>query len=249
MGFNWKQALAGMVAGLSVWSAGQAMAANATRCIDRGDRVVLRFNDVELRTRGSFDPVFLRRQVNQLCGRGTLRAAESVRVIAKSRAGRGQAYLEAGRFGAGEFTTRNARVGGSPSDFFSSEGFTFDRINFSIPRGYRQLGFRIYLRGNIILRRVVIFKAQRGGGGGGFGDSIRLTCESQNFRYSECRIPGRANLRNAQVRLLRQLSSATCVQNRNFGLDDTRGTLWVDEGCRGEFEVLLGRGGRGRIGL
>ena len=43
----------------------------------------------------------------------------------------------------------------------------------------------------------------------------------------------------ADVRLVRQLSSARCVEGQTWGQD--RSGLWVTQGCRAEFEVR-GRG-------
>jgi hypothetical protein len=59
----------------------------------------------------------------------------------------------------------------------------------------------------------------------------RLTCESKNLERAECRIRDGA----PQVQLIRQLSSAACTRYITWGLKP--GVLWVDKGCRGEFEV------------
>jgi hypothetical protein len=44
------------------------------------------------------------------------------------------------------------------------------------------------------------------------------------------------------VRLLRQISGTRCIQNRTWGYD--RDEVWVDDGCRAEFEVRTRRDGR-----
>jgi hypothetical protein len=44
------------------------------------------------------------------------------------------------------------------------------------------------------------------------------------------------------VRLIRRLSDASCVQGRSWGYD--RNSVWVDDGCRAEFEVRSLGGGR-----
>jgi Protein of unknown function (DUF3011) len=64
----------------------------------------------------------------------------------------------------------------------------------------------------------------------GTGLSTRLTCESSNGQRNECRIRN-----GAQVQLVKQLSSSACVRNSSWGTG--YGVLWVDKGCRGEFEV------------
>jgi hypothetical protein len=49
-----------------------------------------------------------------------------------------------------------------------------------------------------------------------------------------------------EVRLVRQLSKTTCVQDTNWGLN--RSSIWVDGGCRGVFasgDALRGGDGRG----
>jgi hypothetical protein len=82
------------------------------------------------------------------------------------------------------------------------------------------------------------FTAGRGGGwgnGGGWsGTGERIRCESDNGRTRTCAVPPRAD-----VRLVRQLSSARCVEGQTWGQD--RNGLWVTQGCRAEFEVR-GRG-------
>ncbi len=90
------------------------------------------------------------------------------------------------------------------------------------------------------------FASVRGGGwgnGGGWsGNGQRLRCESDNGRTRTCAIPSRA-----EVRLVRQLSNARCIEGRTWGQD--RGGLWVTQGCRGEFEVYgRGNGGWGNGG-
>jgi len=66
--------------------------------------------------------------------------------------------------------------------------------------------------------------------GPGTGMPDRVTCESSNGQRTECRIRN-----GAQVQLVKQLSSAACVRNNTWGTGV--GVLWVNKGCRGEFEV------------
>jgi hypothetical protein len=76
----------------------------------------------------------------------------------------------------------------------------------------------------------------RGHDGGAAGQRFR--CESNDHRANECGVPGRGD-----VRIVRQLSDVRCVEGRNWG--QRGGRVWVDDGCRAEFEVSY-RGGRGR---
>lgn len=68
------------------------------------------------------------------------------------------------------------------------------------------------------------------------GGRDRIRCESTNQSYRHCR----ANTRDG-VRLYRQLSSSACRYNDTWG-HDRRG-VWVDRGCRGEFQLYTGSSG------
>jgi hypothetical protein len=71
------------------------------------------------------------------------------------------------------------------------------------------------------------------GSGGGSGDTRRLICESRDRRYTECGIE-----RRSYVKLLRQLSgSAACSEGDSWGITVNQQAIWVDKGCRAEFEV------------
>ena len=69
-----------------------------------------------------------------------------------------------------------------------------------------------------------------GPGGPGSGLPDRVTCESSSGQRAECRIRT-----GAQVQLVKQLSTAACVRDNSWGTG--YGVLWVDKGCRGEFQV------------
>jgi hypothetical protein len=74
--------------------------------------------------------------------------------------------------------------------------------------------------------------AQGRGGGQGSGQTIR--CESQNNRERTCGTAFRGN-----IVLVRQLSGSACIEGQSWG---QRGSsVWVRNGCRGEFAE--GRGG------
>ena len=57
-----------------------------------------------------------------------------------------------------------------------------------------------------------------------------ITCESRNNSYQTCPVDG-----SSGVRLSRQLSSQGCWENDTWGYDRNR--IWVDRGCRAEFQV------------
>ena len=61
----------------------------------------------------------------------------------------------------------------------------------------------------------------------------RLMCGAVTGAQVECPTQGRAT----SVRLVRELSSGLCRQNRSWGFSDA--AIWTNRGCRGEFEVIL----------
>lgn len=67
-----------------------------------------------------------------------------------------------------------------------------------------------------------------------------VICESVNERYARCAVDTRGG-----VELSRQLSRGACIAGRTWGYEP--GFIWVDRGCRGEFEI--GRGGYGPPGF
>ncbi|RPE81501.1 DUF3011 domain-containing protein [Vulcaniibacterium tengchongense] len=71
---------------------------------------------------------------------------------------------------------------------------------------------------------------------GGRADVVR--CDSNDGRYRECAADTRLG-----VRLLRQYSKASCIEGRSWGV--RRGAVWVDDGCRAEFQLGRGWGGGG----
>jgi hypothetical protein len=64
--------------------------------------------------------------------------------------------------------------------------------------------------------------------------SYWLTCESRDSRRFYCRI-GEGDT----PRVEQQMSRTSCVEGSTWGVSP--GYLWVDDGCRAEFEVLKGR--------
>ena len=71
------------------------------------------------------------------------------------------------------------------------------------------------------------------GNGQGYGNIVR--CDSDDGRYNRCAFPG-----GGRAELVRQVSRAACVEGRSWGSD--RGSVWVSQGCRGEFAVRRGGG-------
>lgn len=57
-----------------------------------------------------------------------------------------------------------------------------------------------------------------------------VTCSSNDGRRNWCAIGNRRN-----VRLSRQISGSPCIQGQTWDID--RRGLWVDRGCRAEFQV------------
>jgi len=62
----------------------------------------------------------------------------------------------------------------------------------------------------------------------GWGRTVR--CESDDYDFNRCPVAA-----GSEVRLVRQLSDATCRRGDTWG-HDRRG-IWVDEGCAAEFRV------------
>lgn len=71
-------------------------------------------------------------------------------------------------------------------------------------------------------------------GGPGYGERNLVRCESRDNRRHYC-----AADTSRGMQLVRQLSSARCVQGSTWGYDG-RG-VWVVSGCRGEFAPATGR--------
>lgn len=67
-------------------------------------------------------------------------------------------------------------------------------------------------------------------GAAGAAQAEVITCSSRDNDYNFCP----ADTANG-VTLRRQLSHSDCVFNRSWGFD--RRGVWVDKGCRGEFQV------------
>jgi len=66
-----------------------------------------------------------------------------------------------------------------------------------------------------------------------------ITCSSDDMKRHWCNV-----YTGGRVRLIKQKSDSPCVQGRTWGYNNNG--IWVDRGCRAEFEV--GRGGGGGSG-
>lgn len=75
---------------------------------------------------------------------------------------------------------------------------------------------------------------ERGAGRGRHPAIVR--CESTDQRYRHCRADT-----DDGVRLYRQLSKSACRYQETWGYD--RRGVWVDQGCRGDFQLYTGRSG------
>jgi len=65
----------------------------------------------------------------------------------------------------------------------------------------------------------------------GVDDSANIVrCESRDNARSYCDVTG-----SRSVRLVRQVSGAPCIQGRSW--DYNRRSIWVDDGCRADFEI------------
>jgi hypothetical protein len=59
-----------------------------------------------------------------------------------------------------------------------------------------------------------------------------MKCESHGYKFAECD----AGFPAGNAKLVKKFSKSACVKNRSFGVKENM--LWVDKGCRGNFEVL-----------
>jgi hypothetical protein len=73
-----------------------------------------------------------------------------------------------------------------------------------------------------------------GQGGGGSGQTIH--CASNDERRQFCRVDTRGG-----VQLTRQVSGSPCIEGRTWGY--TRDGIWVDRGCRADFQTGYGYNG------
>jgi hypothetical protein len=203
---------------------------------NRNERVVLRFqNQIYI---GDTNILHLRAELLRQYGIDSREfALESVKLVAKSQFGRGEADLLVGQRSQGRIS-----IGGDPRDFYSEDVYTFDQIDLF---NYDQdsIGvWQILLKGNIKVNSVVLSLRRTqlypqppfpqpphpGPHPGQFAD---FNCSSNKYRYSVCTINGRA----VRATVINQISNSPCIQGLSFGI--LPNGVWVDKGCRANFRL------------
>ncbi len=81
-----------------------------------------------------------------------------VRLVAKSKRGRGRASLVVGQQQSMDYI-----VNGNPQEFWDSANYTFDRVVIDNPSWDSTGRWQIHLQGNFIVRRVVVVVEKQGG--------------------------------------------------------------------------------------
>lgn len=76
-----------------------------------------------------------------------------------------------------------------------------------------------------------------GGNNGGWNNASgrNIRCESWNYRYARCNADTTGGVRLSRV------IAGDCRQGRSWGY--SRGFIWVNRGCRAEFQTQYGNGG------
>lgn len=62
---------------------------------------------------------------------------------------------------------------------------------------------------------------------------VLVRCESQNNTRNTCGV----DARNRLVTINQQLSDNPCIVGKTWGVSSDRNEIWVDDGCRAEFQV------------
>jgi hypothetical protein len=70
-------------------------------------------------------------------------------------------------------------------------------------------------------------------GGAGAQEQRTVRCESNDGRYRRCAVE-----QAGRVELRRQISGSPCIEKSTWGYDASG--IWVDRGCRADFEVFAG---------
>jgi len=79
------------------------------------------------------------------------------------------------------------------------------------------------------------------GGSGGSNQAFTFYCGSPDYKYRECQLPV-----DGRARLTKKKSDARCVEGKDWGQRGDR--VWVDNGCRANFEVVRSGWGGGSGG-
>jgi hypothetical protein len=118
------------------------------------ERFVLDFNDSHIRGyQGEGATIFLKKSLKEQYPWVNVAHLElqNVVLVAKSKKGRGAAELR-----VGNWVTPLAEVDGNPRRFHNSDRSSFDRIRLWNPSKNSQGQWQIGLRGNLIVRKVVL---------------------------------------------------------------------------------------------
>jgi len=118
------------------------------------ERFVLDFNDSHIRShKGEAATIFLKKSLKEQYPWVQISdlKLKKVVLVAKSKKGRGGAGLRVGKW-----ATDMCEVGGSPRSFHDNDRGSFDRVKFWNPSHGSRGPWQIGLRGNFIVRKVVL---------------------------------------------------------------------------------------------
>jgi hypothetical protein len=118
------------------------------------ERFVLDFNDSHISGhRGEPATLYLKRSLKQQYPRAEISKMDlrKVVLVAKSKKGRGGAQLRVGKR-----ATSMQEVNGHPGSFQNNRRHSFDRVNFQNPSNNSRGPWQVDLKGNFIVRKVVL---------------------------------------------------------------------------------------------
>lgn len=209
------------------------------RSVNRNrQRLVLDFYDQHLRGNNTLK---LKNKIRNMYPNIRLRNAEIVRVrlVAKTKHGRGTAALR-----VGSNMTQRRMVYGHPSDFHRSNANSFDRVDFQSPSYNSDGAWQVQLNGNFKVRKVVVVLRtnQRPPTPPRRPNPPRYP--NEQFQYLNCQSWGGYNTCYVGSRILdaslnHQYSTSSCIYGYSWGY--TRDSIWVDNNCRGEFRIKTRR--------
>ncbi len=158
----------------------------------------------------------------------------SVTLVAKTKFGEGTAALVVDGYEDSE-----KRVYGRPHEFHGTDLRSYDEVTF-YSEGRRARGdWQLQLRGNFNVWAIAVeLRLRPHLPPHGPKEELLVSCESNDRRYNTCSLPGRVY----RARLVRQYSRRPCEEGSTWGFD--RNYIWVDQGCRADFEVIVGEGPR-----
>ncbi len=201
-------------------------------------RLVLDYNDLHVKGRTD-NKLHLKKKLKSQYPGIRLRKASLIKVklVAKSKRGHGTAALH-----VGDQKTYREQIYGNRYDFNDPSPYTFDKIRFSNPSYDSQGKWQIDLRGNIKIRKVIVVVNLRNRDRRRDQElTQRITCSSRGHNYKYCLADGRI----LSIFLMDQYSprSRRCVYGTTYGFSGDE--VWVADGCRGTFKVILASQGGG----